>query len=286
MVRSFSAPSRVGPGTSSAARRPFSLPSVSLIASAAILVTILLWAAAPSVFTPYDPFVGDAGQGLLSPGPAHPFGTDLLGRDIFSRVVHGTRTTLAATLVAVALGGCAGALIGLTSAFVGGAVDNAIMRIIDVFLAIPGLLLAMTVVTALGPGTTNVAVAVSIASVPSFARIMRAEVLRAKGQDYIEAARISGTRPVRMVTRHIVPNASSPVLALAALELGSAVIAVASLGFLGYGAPPPQPEWGLAVVEGKDLLATHPWVALLPGLVITAMVLATNRISTFVAEGS
>jgi len=143
----------------------------------------------------------------------------------------------------------------------------------------------MTVVTALGPGTANIAVAVGIGSVPAFARIMRSEVLRTKNQDYIEAARVSGTGPVRAMTRHVLPNASSPVLALAALELGAAIIAVASLGFLGYGAPPPQPEWGLSVVEGRDLLATHPWIALLPGLVIALMVLSVSRVSDFIASG-
>ena len=260
--------------------------SVSLVLSLLILLTIALWAIVPWAFTPYDPLVGESAEGLLPPSIAHPFGTDLLGRDIFSRVVYGTRTTLAATLFAVLVGGSIGALIGLVSAYFGGRIDGAIMRFVDVFLAIPGLLLAMTVVTALGPGTINIAVAVAIGSVPAFARIMRAEVMRTKGQDFIEAARVSGTSPVRTMVRHILPNASSPVLALAALELGAAVIAVASLGFLGYGAPPPQPEWGLSVVEGKDLLATYPWIALLPGLVIALMVLSTNRVSNFIAEGS
>jgi len=260
--------------------------SPSLILAALVLITIALWAIVPAAFTPYDPLVGDSAAGLLPPSIAHPFGTDLLGRDIFSRVVYGTRTTLTATLFAVLVGGSIGAAIGLVSAYIGGRVDGTIMRFIDVFLAIPGLLLAMVVVTALGPGTINIAVAVAIGSVPAFARIMRSEVMRTKSQDYIEAARISGTGSVRTMTRHILPNAASPVLALAALELGAAVIAVASLGFLGYGAPPPQPEWGLSVVEGRDLLATHPWVALLPGMVIALMVLATNRVSNFIAEGS
>lgn len=274
------------PGPARAGRRRRRRVSLSLVVAALVLLTIALWAVVPWAFTPYDPLVGESAEGLLPPSLAHPFGTDLLGRDIFSRVVYGTRTTLAATLFAVLVGGSIGALIGLVSAYAGGRVDGAIMRFIDVFLAIPGLLLAMTVVTALGPGTINIAVAVAIGSVPAFARIMRSEVMRTKSQDFIEAARISGTGPVRTMAKHILPNASSPVLALAALELGAAVISVASLGFLGYGAPPPQPEWGLSVVEGRDLLATHPWIALLPGLVIAAMVLSTNRVSNFVAEGT
>lgn len=285
MVTGLDLPEGAPTGSPRRMRRRRTL-SPSLVIAVLVLLTIAGWALAPGVFTPYDPLVGDSAAGLLPPSLVHPFGTDLLGRDILSRVVFGTRTTLSATFFAVLVGGSIGAAIGLVGAYLGGRVDSTAMRIIDVFLAIPGLLLAMTVVTALGPGTLNVAIAVALGSVPAFARIMRSEVLRTKNQDFIEAARVSGTGRTRTMTRHILPNASSPVLALAALELGAAVIAVASLGFLGYGAPPPQPEWGLLVVEGRDLLATHPWIALLPGIVIAAMVLATNRIATFVAEGS
>lgn len=261
------------------------LRSPSLLLAVIILTTVTVWAIVPDWVAPYDPLTGDASRGLLPPSWAHPFGTDLLGRDILSRVIAGTRTTLLATGFAVTVGGSIGAAIGLISGFAGGPVDAAIMRVVDVFLAVPGLLLAMTVVTALGHGTFNVAIAVAVGAVPAFARIMRAEVVRTKQYDFIEAAFVFGTRPARMMTRHILPNASPPVLALAALELGSAVISVASLGFLGYGATPPTPEWGLSVVEGRDLLGPYPWISLLPGVVITAVVLATNRLSTYFADG-
>lgn len=261
------------------------LRSPSLLLAMIVLITVAAWAIVPDSLAPHDPLAGNATQALLPPSWAHLFGTDLLGRDIFSRVIAGARTTLLATGFAVSVGGSVGAAIGLISGFAGGRVDAAIMRVVDVFLAVPGLLLAMTVVTALGHGTFNVAIAVAVGAVPAFARIMRAEVVRTKQYDFIEAAFVFGTGPGRMMTRHILPNASPPVLALAALELGSAVISVASLGFLGYGATPPTPEWGLSVVEGRDLLGSYPWISLLPGAVITAVVLATNRVSTYLADG-
>lgn len=279
---------RVSRGSSGAGVRGFGsalLRSPSLLLAVIVLITVAAWAIAPDRLAPYDPVAGEAAEGLLPPSWAHPFGTDLLGRDILSRVIAGSRTTLLATGFAVSVGGSVGAAIGLISGFAGGRVDAAIMRVVDVFLAVPGLLLAMTVVTALGHGTFNVAIAVAVGAVPSFARIMRAEVVRTKQYDFIEAAYVFGTGRGRMMTRHILPNASPPVLALAALELGSAVISVASLGFLGYGATPPTPEWGLSVVEGRDLLGPCPWISLLPGAVITAVVLATNRVSTYLADG-
>ncbi|MFF2083921.1 ABC transporter permease [Nocardia sp. NPDC058176] len=243
-----------------------------------VIATVVAWALVPSWFTKYSPLEGDSDASFSAPSLEHLFGTDRLGRDLLARTIYGTSTTLTATLLAVALGFVIGSAIGLLSGFLGGRADAVIMRFVDVLLAIPGLLLAMAVVTALGYGTVNIAIAVGISAVAAFARVMRSEVLKVAGTDYVEAAYGSGAGFGRVVVRHVLPNSLAAVLSLAALECGSAILAVAALGFLGYGAPPPEPEWGLAVAEGRDFLATYPWISLLPGVVIAVVVLSTNRI--------
>lgn len=243
-----------------------------------VVATVVAWAFVPGLFTSKSPLEGDVDSSFAPPSLAHPFGADRLGRDLLARVIHGTATTLSATLLAVLVGLIVGSVIGLLSGFIGGRIDAAVMRCVDVLLAIPGLLLAMTVVTALGYGTLEVAFAVGITAIAAFARVMRSEVLKVARSEYVEAAYGSGAGFGRVVFRHVLPNSRAAVFSLAALECGSAILAVAALGFLGYGAPPPQPEWGLAVAEGRDYLATYPWIAIFPGIVIAAVVLATNRI--------
>ncbi|QSE78301.1 ABC transporter permease [Rhodococcus koreensis] len=250
-----------------------------LVLSWLVIVTVVLWAVAPGWFTSFSPYDGDVDASFSPPGPDHLFGTDRLGRDLLARVIFGASTTLSATLLAVLVGFVVGSVVGLLSGFVGGRTDAIVMRFVDVLLAIPALLLAMTVVTALGYGTFNVALAVGISAVAAFARVMRSEVLKVAQSDYVEAAYGSGAGFGRVVVRHVLPNSVTAVLSLAALECGSAILAVAALGFLGYGAPPPEPEWGLAVSEGRDYLATYPWISILPGVLIAVVVLATNRIS-------
>ncbi|WP_329410035.1 ABC transporter permease [Nocardia vinacea] len=243
-----------------------------------VIATVLGWALVPSWFTDRSPLEGDSDVSFSPPSLDHPFGTDRLGRDLLARTIYGTSTTVSATLLAVAFGFVIGSAIGLFSGFIGGRADSVIMRFVDVLLAIPGLLLAMTVVTALGYGTMNIAVAVGISAVAAFARVMRSEVLKVAGTDYVEAAYGSGAGFGRVLVRHVLPNSVPAVISLAALECGAAVLAVAALGFLGYGAPPPQPEWGLAVAEGRDFLATYPWISIMPGVLIAVVVLSTNRI--------
>ncbi|RJQ83040.1 ABC transporter permease [Amycolatopsis panacis] len=252
----------------------------SLVLAWVIVLIAIGWALFPALFTAYSPIVGNPDAGFAAPGAAHWFGTDRLGRDLFARSVYGAGTTLTATLFAVLTGFGFGSLIGLAAGFTGGWADTVIMRVADVFLAIPNLLLAMVLVSVLGYSTNNIALAVGISSIASFARVMRAEVLAVSARDYVRAAYGLGVRRWGVVLRHIVPNAVSPVLALAALEIGSAILAVAGLGFLGYGAPPPTPEWGLLVAEGRDYVAVHPWISLLPGAALAAVVLAAHRIST------
>ena len=251
-----------------------------LVASWVVVLVVIGWAVAPGLFTSYSPFDGDTTASFAPPSAEHWFGTDRLGRDLFARSVYGAHTTLTATLLAVLIAFGIGTVVGLVAGFAGGIVDTAVMRVVDVFLAIPSLLLAMVVVSVLGYSTQNIALAVGISSIASFARVMRAQVLAVVTQDYVKAAYGLGVGRLGVMVRHVVPNSLSSVIALAALEVGTAVLAVASLGFLGYGAPPPQPEWGLLVAEGRDYVAVHPGASILPGVALALVVIATHRIST------
>jgi peptide/nickel transport system permease protein len=194
-------------------------------------------------------------------------------------VVHGAGLSLQATILAVGVGLVAGSAIGLLAGFVGRWVDEALMRGVDVLLAVPSLLLSLALVTALGFGTVKIAVAVGVGTVASFARVMRSEVLRVRTSGYVEAAQSCGVRWYGVLGRHVLPNAYGPVLVLATLEFGVAVLAVSALSFLGYGAPPPAPEWGSLVAEGRNYLATAWWLTALPGLTVALTVLAAGRVA-------
>lgn len=256
------------------------LAQPGLVLSVAVFALLIGWALFPSVFATHDPITDlDDAATLAPPGAAHWFGTDLLGRDVYSRVVYGARLSLSAGLLAVTLSLVVGSFLGMVSAYVGGWFDAAIMRVVDVLVAIPGLLLSMAAVSILGFGVVNVAIAVGIAGIPAFARLTRAETLRILGRGYFDAARCSGTGHVGVLTRHVVPNASGAVLVLAALELGGAVLSVAALSFLGFGAVPPTPEWGSMVAEGRAHIVGGWWLTTFPGAVIAVTVLASNRIS-------
>ncbi|WNI20791.1 ABC transporter permease [Streptomyces sp. ITFR-16] len=260
-------------------RARFLLRRPGLVLSLALLALVLVSAFFPGVFTSQDPLAGVPRDKLQGPGAGHLFGTDQLGRDLFARVVHGSALSLQATVLAVAVGLVVGSLLGLLAGYLGGWVDAFLMRVADVLLAIPNLLLSLAVVTALGFGTVKVAIAVGITSVASFARIMRSEVLRVRGAVYVEAARSSGARWYSVLLRHVLPSSAGPVLVYAAVDFGGVVLQVSSLSFLGYGATPPAPEWGALVAGGRDYLATAWWLTTLPGLTIAATVLAANRIS-------
>jgi peptide/nickel transport system permease protein len=250
-----------------------------LVLAILVLGTVLLWAALPGLFSSWPPDTGVPSDRLEPPSATHWFGTDSLGRDLYSRVVHGSATSLAATAVAVAVGLVGGSVLGLLAGTARGRVDDAIMRVMDVLLAIPSLLLSLALITVLGFGTVNIAVAVGVASVANFARIMRSEALRVGTAVYVEAARSGGVRWHSILLRHVLPNAAGPVLALSALEFGMAVLSISSLSFLGFGAPPPASEWGSLVAGGRDYLVAAWWLVTLPGLVIAAVVLSANRLS-------
>jgi peptide/nickel transport system permease protein len=268
------------------ARRPAALRPTVVLAALVLLIAIA-WALAPTLFTGYSP-TSSAGASLQAPSAAHWFGTDATGRDVFSRVEHGASRSITAALVAVAVGLLVGTGLGVVAGSEGGLVEDAIMRVVDVLLAIPGLLLSLSVVILLGFGTTNAAIAVGVTSIATFARLSRSKVLEVRRSEYVEAAFGSGGTLPAILWRHILPNSAAPVIALAALQLGSAILQISTLGFLGYGAPPPTPEWGLLIAEGRDYVATAWWLTLLPGLVVAAVVLSTNRLSTAIrrAESS
>ena len=270
------------PGTRTAVPRRVLRPGT--VVPALVLLIAVAWALVPGLFTAASP-TETVAAALQGPSPAHWFGTDATGRDVFARVIHGASHSVTGALVAVLVGLVAGTAIGVTAGAAGGAVDEVLMRIVDVLLAIPALLLSLSVVILLGFGTTNAALAVGVTSVAVFARLARAQVVSVRVADFVEAAYGSGGTAASVLWRHILPNSLTPVLALAALQLGSAILQISTLGFLGYGAPPPTPEWGLLISEGRNYVATAWWLTVLPGLVVVAVVLATNRLSQALRGG-
>ncbi|MFF5627166.1 ABC transporter permease [Microbacterium sp. NPDC012755] len=255
-------------------RRPW-----GLYVAVALVALVVLWAVIPGAFAPGDPLSGAPADKLLPPSGAHWFGTDALGRDLFGRVVHGSVHSLSGALIAVTVGLGLGTLIGAVAGALGGIVDDILMRVVDVLLAIPGLLLSLSVIILLGFGTVNAAIAVGLGSIAAFARLMRSEVARVRRTEYVEAAYGSGGTFFAVLRRHVLPNSLTPIVALAALQFGTAILAISTLGFLGYGAPPPTPEWGLLIAEGRNYIGTSWWLTALPGLVVVAVVLSANRIS-------
>ena len=257
--------------------------SPASVVSIVVLAIAALWAIAPSVFAPEDPYTG-VDVALLAPSGEHIFGTDAVGRDLFSRVVYGARQSLLGALIAVAVGLVLGTLIGLIAGTQRGWVDTVLMRLVDVLLAIPGILLSLSIIIVTGFGSLQAAFAVGMTSVATFARLARSQVIQIAGADFVEAAYGSGATQAQVLFRHVLPNSLTPVLALAALQFGTAILQLSILGFLGYGAPPPTPEWGLLIAEGRDFMATAWWLILLPGLAIVATVMSANHLSQVIQQ--
>ncbi|GAA1900670.1 ABC transporter permease [Williamsia serinedens] len=250
--------------------------------AAAILLLVAGWALFPSVFASGDPYALVPRDKMQPPSLHHWFGTDSIGRDLYTRVVHGAELSLSATISAVAIAFVVGSVVGLLAGAIGGAiggvVDTVLMRVVDVLLSIPTLLLSLAVVTALGFGTTNVAIAVGVTMIAGFARVMRAEVARVRHATYVEAAFLAGSRWPSVLLDHILRNAIAPVIGLAAAQFGLAVLLVSSLSFLGFGAKPPSPEWGTLIADGRNYLVTAWWLTVIPGLVIVAVVVSAHRV--------
>lgn len=251
---------------------------------ASIIVALAILAALfPQLFTNGNPLHG-SDEGLLPPSMFHWFGTDSVGRDLYTRMVFGTRQTLLGALVAVLVGLVLGSLIGLLAGARGGWLDAVLMRIVDVLLSIPALLLSLSIIILLGYGTINAAIAVGITSVATFARLTRSQVISVSRLDFVEASYGSGATTAQVLFRHILPNSLTPVLALAAVQFGSAILQLSVLGFLGYGAPPPIPEWGLIIADSRDYIATSWWLTVLPGIVIIAVVMSANHLSSIIQK--
>ena len=241
-------------------------------------IVLLLWGAT-ALFAPrvaaYDP-LSLSGIGRQPPSAAHPMGTDLLGRDVLSRVLFGARISLAVGVISVAIGVTSGSVIGVVAGYHGGRADGVLMRIIDAMLAFPGLLLALMVIAALGPGLTNVMLAVGVSSIPLYARLVRGLCLGIRQIEYIQAAHAMGGSDARIMLRHVAPNILGPVVVLATLQVGNAILVGSALSYLGMGAQPPTPEWGLMVSDGRRFLMEQWWIATFPALAIMFLVLGFN----------
>lgn len=266
---------RKGAGT--APRLPRIKPG--LVLACLVLALAVLWALVPSIFTIYDPIQGLPGQHLRPPSAAHLLGTDSLGRDLYARIVHGAVHSLSGALAAVGIALVAGTTLGLLAGAFGGRIETVIMRLVDVMLSIPDLLLSLSIIVLLGFGTVNAAIAVGCTLIAKFARLVRSEVVTVRRSEYVEAAFGSGGTFLKVLWRHILPNSLTSVIAFAALQAGWAILQLATLGFLGYGAPPPTPEWGLLIAEGRNYIATAWWLTAAPGLVVVLVVISINRIS-------
>jgi peptide/nickel transport system permease protein len=241
-----------------------------------ITVCFLLMAlTAPRIAT-YDPVVIDLANRLQGPSAEHWLGTDELGRDVFSRIVLGSRITLLITTGAVGLSVAVGALMGLAAGYYGGLVDTVISRVIDVLMAMPGFLLAIAIIAALGVGTVNVVVAVGVFSIPTFARIIRGSTLSIRTRDYILSARALGAKEGRIMMRHVAPNVIPPLIVQVTLRLATAILSASSLSFLGLGPQPPTPEWGAMLSMGRDYITSYPLLVLFPGLCILLVSLSFN----------
>jgi peptide/nickel transport system permease protein len=230
----------------------------------------------PSWIAPHDPTAGVLREARLKPEASHPFGTDNLGRDVLSRVIFGARVSLIVSIVSVIVGVIAGGIVGLVSGYAGGRTDTIIMRLIDVMLAFPGVLLAMAIISARGRGTESLVIAIGIASIPDYARLVRGQALTIKNRPFVEAAIASGASPVRLLARHVVPNVISPILAFATIGIGFTLIAASSLSYIGLGAQPPSPEWGAMLSDGRQFLNDAWWIATFPGLAIFLTVVVVN----------
>lgn len=257
----------------------------ALVIAWIVVAVVVLFALFPQLFTSFNPVQGLPAEKLKAPSALHILGTDALGRDLFARIVYGAVHSLTGAFVAVAVGLLLGTALGVIAGSTGGLVEEAIMRLVDVLLSIPGLLLMLSIIILLGFGTVNAAIAVGITSVASFARLSRSEVVRVRRSDYVEAAFGSGGTFFAVLWRHVLPNSLVSVLAFAALQFGSAILAISTLGFLGYGAPPPTPEWGLLIAEGRNYISTAWWLTTAPGIVVVLVVLSANRISQSLARG-
>lgn len=247
-------------------------------AAGLVVVFLILCALAPQWIAPYAPTDMQADRILLAPGAAHWLGTDYFGRDIFSVIVFGARESLFIGFASVAVGGLSGALIGALAGYLGKWTDTVLMRAVDIVMTIPGVLLALAVAAALGPGLWNIILAVAIASAPNYARIMRGQILSIKNRSFIMASRSIGATELSVFVRHVLPNSLSPLLVMACIGVGTAILTGSGLSFLGLGVLKEVPDWGALLSQGRGYLTVAWWICTFPGLAITLFVLSVNII--------
>jgi len=243
-----------------------------------IIVALAIAAIASPLLAPYDPLEPNYNALRQEPSFAHPFGTDQIGRDLLSRIIYGTRISFLVGVVSVGVAVCIGTPIGLIAGYFRGPTDELLMRIIDAISAFPSLVLALAIVAVLEPSLLNVMVAVGVTSVPIFARLTRSQVLSLRERDFVLAATSTGASDTRIMLRHIMPNAASPLIVQATLGLGIAILAEASLGYLGVGVQPPTPTWGGILNQGAPLIERAPWLSIAPGVAIFTLVLCFNLV--------
>ena len=244
----------------------------------AMLFLLIFAAVFANVIAPYDPVEQNLLIRLQGPSAAHWFGTDELGRDIFSRILYGARISLTVGLIAVSISCVAGCALGAIAGYYGGILDTVIMIISDIMMAIPSILLNISIVAALGTGLQNVMIAIGISSVPAYCRIMRASLLSLKNQEFVDASRVAGSTDFYIIMHHIIPNSLAPLIVQATLKIGGAILSCASMSFIGLGIVPPTPEWGAMLSTGRDFLRDAPHLTAFPGLAIMFAVFSMNLI--------
>ena len=247
-----------------------------VLAGAILVVLVVLTALLARLIAPYDPISNNIRAALQPPSSLYLFGTDRFGRDVFSRVVFGSQLSLLVGLVSVAISATFGTLLGLTSGFFGGWIDDVIGRVMDVLFSFPALVLAIAIAATLGPGITNAIIAIAVVYAPLFGRVVRGPVLVERSKDYVEAARALGVGSSRLILRHVLPNVLSPLIVQVTLTISHAILLESYLSFLGLGTQPPYPSWGTMLQENRTFLETAPWTSLFPGLAIMLAVLAFN----------
>lgn len=250
----------------------------SAMVGLAVLCILILFAIFADVITNYDAKAihQNMQERLQAPNSGHWLGTDSFGRDVFARIIHGVRISLTIGLLTTGVSIIIGGMLGAIAGYYGGILDSIIMRITDTILCIPPILLALAIVASLGPGITNLIIAMTVSSVPGFTRVIRSTVLLVVGQEFIEAARACGTRDLRIILRHILPNAMGPIIVQGTMAVGVMIINTASLSFLGMGIQPPRPEWGAMLAESREYIRHAPYLVIIPGLTILLTALSLN----------
>ena len=257
---------------------------MKLILFAALAATLLLITIFAKYICPYDPYAQDLPQAMQPPSAAHPMGTDTYGRDMLSRVLIGAQTSISSTFALVAIITVFGTIVGIFCGYYGGVVDSVMMRISDICLAFPGLVFAMAVAAILNGGVQNAVIALALISWPKYSRIARSQTLSMKSLPYMQAAQLAGDSALQMIFRHVLPNIVGPILVTSMLDIGTMMMEIAGLSFLGLGAQPPVAEWGSMMSSGRSMLQTYPWIVLSPGLAIFVSVVIFNLLGDTIRD--